>query len=295
MRKRQAARRTRTRAALATTAAAVMAAATTVALTASQPPSALAAVTAAAARTAAQSYRFTVTSSASGPGGAPSKNTFSGIFNPALGIGEEIWTNVFNPALPVGHEYQTEVYLFIGGYIYSRINPPKTSPLHGKSWIKMRLPSVGPPSGNAAEQIATLWSGSPQGALLNPDDVLAVLKSVSHVSEIGPASGPGWTGTRYEFSSTSKVQGPLSMTNTFSGTVEIDQQGRMRSISDTLRTTPADSSVMPTPDRWSSTIRLRDFGVAVSVTAPPPSETYTPPSPPPVSAPPLPAGRPSSG
>lgn len=104
VRKRQAARRTRTRAVLATTAAAVIAAATTIALTASQTPSALAAVTAAAARTAAQSYRVRVTFSLSEPGFAPSKNTYSGIFNPVLGIGKEIWVNVFNPALPAARK-----------------------------------------------------------------------------------------------------------------------------------------------------------------------------------------------
>ena len=227
------------------------------ALTASQTPSALAAVTAAAARTAAQSYRVRVTFSLSEPGFAPSKNTFSGIFNPVLGIGKEIRTNVFNPALPAGQENdETDVYLLIGGYIYTNINPPKSSPLYGKRWEKLPLATL---PGSQNGQFGALLPGSPEDQIVSPDDLLAALHSVGQVREIGSASGPGWTGTRYAFTA------KLSAITRLRGTVDVDQQGRVRAIEDTM---PIMSPPRFGPEKrigwYTATMTFSDFGVTVS-------------------------------
>src|SRR5260370_38729848 len=41
-------------------------------------------------------------------------------------------------------------------------------------------------------------------------------------------SGPGWTGSVYMFTATMTLPGPFHMTVSSSGTVDVDQQGRVR-------------------------------------------------------------------
>jgi hypothetical protein len=268
VRKRRAARRTRARLALAATAAAVIAAATTVALTASKTPSALAAVTAAAAQTDAQSFRLTATSS-SPPGST--KEIFSGIFDPAAGMGQAVST-IVNPVQPMDPALsvpRTETYLFIDGNMYIRLEPSETKSkaLAGKSWISAPLghePAILP--NMQVRLLGRILPGSSEG--VNPDDLLAALRSVSQVREIGPASGPGWTGTRYSF----VVKPPPSGLVTLSGAVDIDRQGRVRVIEYEGIT----QKVYPefVTARMTATMAFGDFGVAVSVTAPPASEVF---------------------
>jgi hypothetical protein len=267
VRKRQAARRRRTRAVLVATAAAVLAAGTTVALTVSQTPSALAALAAAATRTAAQSYRVTATSSATyvPPRDGTGTFTVSGIFNSAQGIGEE-------------NGGRTR---FVGGYMYTYLGMRHTGPYRGKSWLKFPAFPM-----NLTVGKIPLPMGEPemqQG--VNPADLLAALKSVSQVREIGPASGAGWTGSQYAFTwklGGSRFAGVVS--SRFVGTVDVDQQGRVRHFGATLTTAfrPPNGAFVQ-----ALTMSFTDFGVALAVTAPPASEVYTFPPPPAVVVPPL--------
>jgi hypothetical protein len=117
------------------------------------------------------------------------------------------------------------VYLLIGGYIYTNISPPKSSPLYGKRWEKLPLATL---PGSQNGRFGALLSGSPGDQIVNPDDLLAALHSVGQVREIGPASGPGWTGTRYAFTA------KLSAITRLRGTVDVDQQGQVRAIEDTM-------------------------------------------------------------
>jgi hypothetical protein len=45
---------------------------------------------------------------------------------------------------------------------------------------------------------------------------------------VGPASGPGWTA--YTFTATKRLAGPLHIVLSTSGTVDVDQQGRVRQL-----------------------------------------------------------------
>jgi hypothetical protein len=101
---------------------------------------------------------------------------------------------------------------------------------------------------------------------LNPQDLLALLQSSSQVSKQGPASGPGWTGTAYTFTASLTAPGPLRLSSI--GTVDVDQQGRVRQLD-------ATETVGRTVHK--THVTFGDFGLAVSVSPPPASETLTPP------------------
>ena len=81
----------------------------------------------------------------------------------------------------------------------------------------------------------------------------------------GPASGPGWTGTKYAFTERLKyaVTG-----ETMSGTVYVDNQGHVRRMvtNDTIGTKDAITTTFD--------VTFGDFGVRVSVAAPPASQVY---------------------
>ncbi len=81
-----------------------------------------------------------------------------------------------------------------------------------------------------------------------------------------PASGPGWTGTRYAFTAS---PGPGSRIK-LSGTVTVDQQGRARALVLTTRFTSAADVFVMTQALTSS-----EFGAPVTVTPPPADQTFS--------------------
>ena len=81
--------------------------------------------------------------------------------------------------------------------------------------------------------------------------ILAEIKEEATVTVAGPASGPGWTGTRYAFSA------PKSG---LSGTVTVDQQGRARALVQTIRTPSAVNPFVMT-----QVLTFSDFGAPVTV------------------------------
>lgn len=116
-------------------------------------------------------------------------------------------------------------------------------------------------------QLGTILTGLEQ---FSPQDLLALLallESATQVRETGPASGPGWTGTAYTFAATMGLPGALHMVLGISGTVDVDRQGRVRQLD-------ATEAIGNTVRKAQMT--FGDFGLPVSVSAPPASETFAP-------------------
>jgi hypothetical protein len=86
---------------------------------------------------------------------------------------------------------------------------------------------------------------------------------------VGPASGPGWAGSQYTFTVSLTLPGPLHTPVSISGTVDVDQQGRVRQLD-------AVESIMGT--QQNDAITFGNFGLPVSVSAPPASQTFIPPT-----------------
>jgi Sigma-70 region 2 len=138
----------------------------------------------------------------------------------------------------------------------------------GKSWLRLR---VSPPGSGPA--VATVFQltglGSTEVNLdqFDPQDLLALLESATSVREVGPASGAGWTGVAYAFSVSLRLHGTLHLFLRTSGTVDVDQQGRVRRLDATQTIGKTVAKVQMT---------FGDFGVRVSVSAPPAGQTFTP-------------------
>jgi hypothetical protein len=262
-RARRAARRVRGRVALATAAASGMAAATAVTLTIVQAPSALAQLTSAVSRTAGLSYDFSATIDRvpQANGAAAQLARVSGAFDPAQRVGEET----------IGPSAQIR---FIGQYVYLPARPVSRPALPGdKSWVRAPSPQLWVPV--TADQGLRITAGISSVAETSPQNLFAMFKSASTVDRRGSASGPGWTGTSYAFSVRIMFgsAGSGLPTVTATGTVDVDQQGRVRSL-DAAYTLPAQAS---TPaERVTAEMTFSDFGTPVSVSAPPASEVLTP-------------------
>jgi hypothetical protein len=271
VRRRRAAHRARLRAALAAgmAGALAVAAAITVAVTVGVPlaQSALAALNTAARLTAAQSYQVTMTSSwrtIPAWSARPSQpSTISGDFSPARQIGEEDGGQV----------------RFVGGYVYTYVRDTTgAAPSHGKSWVKTTEPSFSTPARLAA------WLSSPAGLPLTaPQDLLGLLESATQVRETGTVSGPGWTGTGYAFSAAIALGASKKFTIDIRGTVGVDRRGWVRRLDTTITEHVPPSTVQPPGVHLTAIITtvqvtLGDFGLPVSVTAPPASDVFTPPT-----------------
>jgi hypothetical protein len=103
---------------------------------------------------------------------------------------------------------------------------------------------------------------------VDPQDLLALLQSATDVRETGPASGPGWTGTAYSFTVATKLNGPVRTPVSLRGTVDVDQQGRVRQLDGQASFATTVSQVE---------ITFGDFGLPVSVSPPPANQTWVPP------------------
>jgi hypothetical protein len=250
----------RVRAVLAAGLAGIVAVAAAITLSAVRAPSALAQVTQAASRTAGQSYRVSsVVTAGTAPGSGARQVMISGEFDPARDVGEE--------TISSGVQIR-----FVGSYLYlpltaalrSALDAVQPVPLPaGKSWLRAPAPRL---SGDAAAALPLLGTAIPGIGQVSPQDLLALLESATQVRQVGPASGPGWTGTAYTFAATTTLGGPLHISVATSGTVDVDQQGRVRQLDATEKVSQM-------------ILRVRtafgDFGIPVSVTAPPASQTAT--------------------
>jgi hypothetical protein len=133
----------------------------------------------------------------------------------------------------------------------------------GKHWMRDTL-FLGTGYGTAYKVPPAAISG-----LDNPQDLLAVLKSLSTVRKDGPASGPGWKGTKYSFSA------PFNdfITGTVQGTADVDQHGRVRQITLTMVLDAASVSFTGIKN-IAYDLTFSDFNASVSVTAPPAKQVY---------------------
>jgi hypothetical protein len=186
---------------------------------------------AAAAKTSADSFHVTVQQTVVGSSAdGISSVQVAGDCDPSRGVGDE--TASSGPVSAV---------LYLGKESYARV--PKADPLgHGKPWVE------------------SLNTGLP----FNPGTFLAQLEKAGTVIDQGPASGPGWTGTKYAFTVRAGKNGPVAV----SGTVDVDKQGLVRHLmmTTTLQPVPGEPRVTFTDD-----VSFGDFGAVVPIPAAPPA------------------------
>ena len=265
MQARHRTRAVRLRVAVAAGAAGIVAAATTVTLSAVRAPSALAQVTHAAARTAAGSYRVHAVERILQLGGLRSQPwaTLSGQFDPARGLGEQ--TDNLGAQIRYADGY---MYVFVTSTLRAGARAQGTPIPAWASWE--RLPIRLQPGAHMDTAELAMLGGFP--ALLgqaDPRDLLALLRSATQVRELGPASGPGWTGSGYTFAAQTTLTGPLRTPVSITGTVDVDRQGLVRQVD-------AVESFARTVRKIK--ITFAGFGLPVSVSPPQASRTFAPPA-----------------
>jgi len=243
-RRRHRSRRTRRGAVLSAGIAVAAASVTAVTLTMGSAPPALATVTSALTRTLTQSYHLSEQDSyyyiVNGQIRNPHHDACTIEADPVRHLLATYCSNLDGPNVRE-----------VGGYTY--FYWPVTTGTHGKHWTRVPTASLPPPPCCAVNGFTTA----------TPQQMLAEIKEAATVTVAGPASGPGWTGTRYAFSAT------LRTGTTLSGTVTVDRQGRTRALVLTQR--------MPGPPSifvMTQVLTFSDFGAPVTVTPPPADQTY---------------------
>lgn len=209
------------------------------------PPATLAAVTSAVAHTSADSYSFTLDSTDWFRGREMNSDVVSGAYDPRHRLGaERLATRTFRGA-PVRIQIR-----FTGRYVYTQVARGSG---FGKPWNKSPVPSARADA-MPGDDVYGFVTDQP----VSPVELAGVLRSAGTVREVGSASGPGWTGTRYAFTAQFRAA-----RESVRGTVDIDQQGRVRRLA-TITTQGTRGRV--TTDR---DLTFSRFGAPVPVTAPP--------------------------
>lgn len=225
----------------------------TLTATVASAPSAFAAVTAAAAKTSAGSFRVTMRIATNPPPVAGSGHVqaahVTGAFDLARGVGQETVTGPWHFQVRyVGQNTYLDTYPGSEQVIFS-------ADRGSKPWAQ--FPPEQALAGNALDDTGN----SPGGTATNPLTLLRLLKSAGTVTADGPASGPGWTGTKYGFTVTANRQ-------TTTGYLDVDGQGRVRRlVAELTAGTGRAKWVMASED-----VTFSDFDAPVSVSAPPASQ-----------------------
>jgi hypothetical protein len=249
-------RRLRRRWPLAAAAAVVVAAAGVAAAllvaSSSAPPATRTSLIGALAKTAGESYRFTVDSTANLAGKEMNADVVAGAVDPARELGTETLTETLAQGQP-----QTAQIRFIGDDVYTWVSAGPGRTDLGKPWNRAPIQPSGTVTLPASDPYAFV-SDEP----VSPDEILALVRSATTVRAAGAASGPGWTGTKYTFS------GRLGAQSSVTGTAYVDAQGQVRRLATTT-----------TLGAGSTTVRdltFTGFGASVQVTAPPAAQVkYT--------------------
>jgi hypothetical protein len=217
-------------------------------------PAPIAAVTTALARTSAQSYTFSLDTTVQIQARRTlNSDTVSGAFDPQHNRSTELLT-----ARSSGQTQRAQIR-FIGANLYTSVSPGGG---FGKLWdetpVKAAAAGAMPPG-----DLYGFVSDQP----VSPAALTVVLQAPgAAVRDAGPASGPGWSGTRYTFTAR-LYDGRESVT----GTAYVDQQGRVRRLLTTTAEKGARAGkTLLTTDR---VITFGDFGAPVPVAAPPASQT----------------------
>jgi hypothetical protein len=212
--------------------------------------SALAAVTSAVARSSTESYSFSLESTVRFAGREINSDVVTGAFDPRHELGAELLT-------VRGLRSAKARIRFVGKYVYTWLARGSGLKTIGKPWDKATVPS-------SAADVLPVGDryGFSSARPVSPAELLVILRSAATVRDDGPASGPGWTGTRYAF------KARLSARYSVSGTAYVDQQGQVRRL---VTTTTQGMKLTMSRD-----LTFGAFGTPVSVTAPPASQvTYT--------------------
>jgi hypothetical protein len=240
-RQRGRARQTRRGVVLSAGVAAAAATVAAVTLTIGSAPPALAAVTSALTRTLAQSYHLTERDSSyyieNGQITARAHHTCTSEIDPLRHLAAYTCSN----GIGSGRE--------VGGYTYLYIPHPGKHP--DSQWIRMR--SIVQRPGTSSVTTAT------------PQQMLAEIEKADKVTVVGPASGAGWTGTRYAFS------GQPAPNISLNGAVDVDQQGRARALILTIRLT---ATGVKRVFVMTQALTFSAFGAPVTVTPPPADQTF---------------------
>jgi hypothetical protein len=223
-------------------------------------PSAFAAVTAAAARMSDQSFQVSM-NIATNPPPTPG----SGRVQAARVVGE------FDESRGVGQETVSGPWRFLVRYVgqntYLDTLPGSkqvifTNQGASKPWAQF------PPEQALAGNALADTGNAPGATPVSPLTLLRQLKSAGTVTDEGAASGPGWTGTKYGFTIT--VFSTKVTTMATVGYLDVDGQGRVRRL-------VAELTVGPAKKKWvmaSEDVTFSDFGLPVSVSAPPADQIY---------------------
>lgn len=248
--RRDRSRRTRRGGVLSAGIAAAAAAVTAIMLTTGSAPPALATVTSALTRTLAQSYHLSEQDSyyyiVNGQIRNPHHDACTTEADPVRHL---LATSCSTPNPMTGEA--GPIVREVSGYTY--FYTPVTTGTHGKHWTRVPTASLPPPPCCAVNGFTTA----------TPQQMLAEIKQAATVTVAGPASGPGWTGTRYAFSATQRDGTKLS------GTVTVDRQGQTRALVLTIRSPSAVNVLVMT-----QVLTFSDFGAPVTVTPPPADQTY---------------------
>jgi hypothetical protein len=240
-RRRDRAQRTRRGAVLSAGIAVAAASVTAVTLTIGSAPPALATVTSALTRTLTQSYHLSEQDSShyivNGRIQHPARDVCTSEADPVRQLKATSCSNG-----PVARE--------VGGYTYLYIPAHVGHP--GKDWQRVPTASLPQPPGSVNGFITA-----------TPQQMLAAIKKADRVTVAGPASGPGWIGTRYAFMASPGARIKLA------GTVTVDRQGRVRALILTTRLTSAADVLVMT-----QVLTFSAFGAPVTVMPPPADQTY---------------------
>jgi hypothetical protein len=260
--RRRTTRRRRARALVPAGAVAALAGAAALAVTltatVASAPSAFAAVTAAAAKTSTESFRVSMnitTTTEAVTGSSVTHYRVAGQADPSHAVGEE---TVASKDL-LGGPIQVR---FIGQDVYVNVQAPAARST-GKGGVSPRPWSEAALYHQPTGKQLIVSPGFDSQEAVDPGALIALLRSAGTVTNEGPASGPGWTGTKYRFTvATSGRVSPVT------GTVYVDSTGQVRRLLTTM-TLQLDGGYH---DTSTEDVSFSDFGAPVSVTAPPASQ-----------------------
>jgi hypothetical protein len=211
-------------------------------------PSAQAQVAAAVSLTGQDSYRVHLTSTSTKSDGAAV--TTEAVYDPVRRSGRLVGED--------GNEV-----LVVDGVVYRPVPADQAAENglpEGTRWIAsdQAVPARTDPGADDFSELA----GLTDEALFDPQHALARVRSADGVREEGRTTGEGWVGTRFAFKLTDR--GWLAV-----GTIDIDDGGRVRRLDVKVRP--------PAGANWASgrvVMEFSDFGIDVSVTAPPANQVF---------------------
>lgn len=213
----------------------------------SGPPTAFSALASALGKTAGESYSFSLTSTVTYAGQKMSSDAVSGAFDPKHDLGTEFLAE--NIAQSSEHTQRAQIR-FIGNYVYTQVSPDSGSGNPGKPWNSAPVPPA---------ETDVFAGGTPYGFAtdqpLSPNALLVAIRSTATVLDSGPASGPGYSGERYTFTSRPSSQWSIN------GTAYVDKQGQVRRL---ITITAQENGLTTLRD-----ITFSRLGATVAVTAPP--------------------------